>query len=383
MGQLISDTSEDEQHEDLDSAFSGNFKNWKMENKLISRETISAIQSHLTKGNIQKTSSVISAALKEIGNIPINIAVTAESGAGKSSFINALRGIEHEEEDAAPISVLKTPTERAAYTHPNIPNVTIWDLPCIGTTNFQPKDYLKHVKFHEYDCFIIASATRFQKSAIDLAKVGRCMMKNVYFVRTKVDCDLKYAKKCKPSTFNREKILEEMWSYILNKLQKDNIHEPKIFLVSNNDSSQYDFPILKNILLNILPSERHNTMLLIFDIAKAAIDTKRDSLKQAMWLEALKAGSLATLPVAGIINDKDIEKLKTSLSHYQDIFGVNDASLQGFAKDLQVPVEQLKAIIKSPNLLKLENEETIQEKILKYLEIFWSANESLFYGSLL
>jgi hypothetical protein len=53
---------------------------------------------------------------------------------------------------------------------------------------------------------------------------------------------------------------------------------------------------------------------------------------------------------------------------------VDDVSLEVFAKDLQVPVEQLKEIIKSPILLKTKNEETMGEILLRYLEIFASAN---------
>jgi hypothetical protein len=72
-----------------------------------------------------------------------------------------------------------------------------------------------------------------------------------------------------------------------------------------------------------------------------------------------------------------LEKLEANLNHYRTVFGVDDVSLKVFAKDLQVPVKQLKKIIKSPTLLKTKNEETIGGKLLRYLEIFASANGGL------
>lgn len=119
--------------------------------------------------------------------------MTGESGAGKSSFINALIGIRPEEEGAAEVGVVETTMERTPYQHPKIKTLTLWDLPGIGTQKFPPKTYLEKVKFKEYDFFIIASATRFTKLELDLAIAIRILKKNYYFVRTKVDIDLNHA----------------------------------------------------------------------------------------------------------------------------------------------------------------------------------------------
>uniref|UniRef100_A0A8C0ZN02 IRG-type G domain-containing protein n=1 Tax=Castor canadensis TaxID=51338 RepID=A0A8C0ZN02_CASCN len=378
MGQLFSDTPNDKQNQDLASSFNGYFKNFKMDSKIISQDTIDMIELHLRKGNIQGANSVINAALKEIDATILNIAVTGESGAGKSSFINALRGVGHEEKDAAPIGAVETTMHRVPYKHRNIPNVIIWDLPGIGTMHFQPKDYLEKVKFSEYDFFIIISSTRFTKNDVDLAKAIRNMKKNFYFVRSKVDFDLWNEKHCKPSTYDREKVLQQIRNHCVNSFKKNKLDEPQIFLISNNNSSEYDFPILMDTLIKDLPAQkRHIFMLSLLNVTEAAIDRKRESLRQFIWLEALKAGTLATFPTVGIFKDNDLEKLEANLNHYRTVFGVDDVSLKVFAKDLQVPVKQLKKIIKSPTLLKTKNEETIGGKLLRYLEIFASANGGL------
>uniref|UniRef100_A0A8C0XKF7 IRG-type G domain-containing protein n=1 Tax=Castor canadensis TaxID=51338 RepID=A0A8C0XKF7_CASCN len=345
MGQELSDESNGEEHQDWDSRFATYFKNLRLGNKIISQETIHSIKLLLTKGNIQEVISAINDALQEIVDTPINIAVTGLSGAGKSSFINTLRGVGHEEEDAAPTGVLPMTMHRTPYTHPQIPSVVLWDLPGIGTTNLHAKDYFKKVKFNEYDFFIIISSTRVTQHDLDLAKEIRNMKKDFYFVRTKVDNALKYEETCKPITFQREKVLHQIRYCCIDALKQNNIDEPQIFLVSNKNSSEYDFPMLNDILSKELLAQKNNFMLSLLNIAEAAIERKQESLKHLIRLEALKVELLPHLH--NIIKESDVEKLKESLHEYQVIFGVDDASLQSLAKDWHVSVEQIKENVKS------------------------------------
>ncbi|EGV95181.1 Interferon-inducible GTPase 1 [Cricetulus griseus] len=317
MGQSSSETAKDEGHGDLLPSFTAYFKKMKRGNKIISQEIIHSIELHLKKGNIQGASSVISDALKNIDSAPINIAVTGESGAGKSSFINALRRVGPEDKGAAAVGVVET--------------------------------------------------------TMTLLKAIRFMKKNYYFVRTKVDMDLDNEKKSKPRTFDREKILQKMRSYCESTFSQNNMDVPQIFLISNSDLSDYDFQVLMDSLINDLPAQkRHNFTLSISNITEAAIDRKDESIQQYIWLEAFKSVLLATLPAVGILRD-DVEKLKVKLKRYQEIFGVDDESLEVMAKDLKVSVEQLKKIIKSPYLMETKKEETLREMILKYVEKFASA----------
>ncbi|KAK7810345.1 hypothetical protein U0070_009379 [Myodes glareolus] len=372
MGQLFSDTSKNEDRGDLESSFTAYFRNTKKESKIITQETIDSIELHLTKGNIQGANSIIRDVLKNIDNIPINVAVTGEFGVGKSSLINALMGVGPEDEGAAEVGVVQTTMRRTAYKHPKIQTLTLWDLPGIGTVNFPPKDYLEKVKFQEYDFFIIVSATRFKSLELDLAKAIRFMKKNYYFVRTKVDNDLENEKQCNPRTFDREKAMQKIRSICVNIFNQNNMDAPQIFLISNSNLSDYDFPVLMDTLVKDLPAQkRHNLMLFLANITEAAIERKRNSVQQTIWLEACKAGLLATVPVVGILRD-DVEKLKEKLNHYRVLFGVDDASLEAIAKDSQVPVEELKKMIKSPYLLENEGE-TLGEMFFKYMEKFASA----------
>ncbi|XP_028630103.1 interferon-inducible GTPase 1-like [Grammomys surdaster] len=382
MGQLFSDTSKNEGNGELVASFKTYFKNFKIENKIISQETIDLIESYLNKGNLHEANSLISDALKNIDKAPINIAVTGESGGGKSSFINALRGIGHEDEGAAQVGVEETTMKRTSYKHPKIKTLTVWDLPGIGTQKFPPKTYLEEVKFKEYDFFVIVSVTRFTKLELELAKAIGMMKKNYYFVRTKVDDDLKNEKISKPRTFEREKTLKQIRSYSVNTFRENNMAVPPIYLVSNHDVSDYDFPVLMDTMIKDLNAQKHhNFMLSLPGITEAAIDRKHKATQQFIWLEAFKAGVLATFPIVGILMDSDVETLTERSNHYRKLFGVDDESLEILAKNCKVSVEKVKEIIKSHHLLKTNREETLgdvtRETLLKCLEIFASANGGL------
>uniref|UniRef100_A0A8C6A333 IRG-type G domain-containing protein n=1 Tax=Marmota marmota marmota TaxID=9994 RepID=A0A8C6A333_MARMA len=350
MGQQFSGTPAHDQHHDLASSFTAHLKNLEVENEIISQETISLIELQLKKGNIEEATFAINSVLEKNNNAQLNIAVTGESGAGKSSFVNALRGIGHEEKDAALIGVVEMTMKRTPYIHPDFPNVIIWDLPGIGITKFQPKHYLENVKFREYDFFIIVSATRFKKNDLDLAKTIKIKKKDFYFVRTKVDCDLKNAQISKPTTFDREKVLQQIREDCVINFKSNNINKPQIFLISNCDLSKYDFPILKDKLLKDLLVQKHRDfMLSLLKIIDRAILRNRYFLKQFTWLEELKSKILATLPVESITN----------------VLVWDDASLQIVAENLHVPLEQFQ------NLLKIsKNTFEIFEDVLAFYKHF-------------
>ncbi|GAB1301767.1 Interferon-inducible GTPase 1 [Apodemus speciosus] len=373
MGQLFS--SPKNEHQDLASSFTEYFKKFKTGNKIISQEIITSVELSMTKGNIHEANSAIRDALKEIDSTPLNVAVTGESGAGKSSFINALRGIGHEEKGAAKTGVVETTMERHPYKHPNMPSVVFWDLPGIGTTNFPPKTYLEKMKFYEYDFFIIISATRFKKNDIDLAKAVSMMKKEFYFVRTKVDSDLRNEEECKPRTFDREKVLQDIRLNCVRNFKENDMDEPPIFLISNRNFSDYDFPIMMDKLISDLPVyKRHNFMLSLPNITDSAIEMKQQFLKQRIWLEAFAADLLSIIPSLSFTLVSDLEILKNSMKLYRTVFGVDDQSLQNLARDWQMPMDQVEDMMKSPKVFKPTDEETVQGRLSRYYEEFCLAN---------
>ncbi|KAK7809990.1 hypothetical protein U0070_015727 [Myodes glareolus] len=344
------------------------FNNFKRESQILSEEAITSIKTHIENNNLQEALSVINNALKDVENAPLSIAVTGETGTGKSSFINALRGVGQEDEGAAPTGVKETTMERTSYLHPKLPQVKIWDLPGIGTTSFTPENYLTKMKFREYDFFIIISASRFKENDAQLAKAIAKTKMNFYFVRTKIDNELYNEKKSKPKSFNSENVLMKIREDCSKQLKDALSSEPPVFLVSNFDTSKYDFPKLESKLLYDLPAhKRHVFMLSLSSVTEDTINLKRESQKQKIFLEALKAGAWATIPFVGVIRD-ELEDLDETFNQFRSYFGLDDASLEKIANEFNISLNELKAHLWFPSLFAENDHVSFRTKLENYIE---------------
>ena len=180
-------------------------------------QPVEEIRDALKKNNPALAIEKIQEYLDKQNNTTLNIAITGESGSGKSTFINAFRGVDNKAEGAAPTGCVETTSVVTPYPHPNYPNVTLWDLPGVGTTKFPADQYLNHVGFETFDFFIIISATRFTENDVKLAQEIQRMKKKFYFVRSKIDSDL----------YNERRSQREFSETETKKLIKDNCIQGK------------------------------------------------------------------------------------------------------------------------------------------------------------
>uniref|UniRef100_A0A3B4H082 IRG-type G domain-containing protein n=1 Tax=Pundamilia nyererei TaxID=303518 RepID=A0A3B4H082_9CICH len=199
--------------------------------------------------------------IKQQNNIPLNIAITGESGAGKSTFVNAFRGLCDDEEGAAPTGVTETTSEATPYPHPKYPNVILWDLPGIGTTKFPAKKYLKLVGFEKFDFFIIISTTRFTENDVKLAQEIQKMKKKFYFVRSKVDNDIRAERRNRH--FSEERTLTKIRDDCVQRLGGLGFESPQVFLVSSFELHLYDFNLLHQTLDKDLPKNKRDALLFV------------------------------------------------------------------------------------------------------------------------
>lgn len=107
----------------------------------------------LENNNLPEAAGKIKDYMEELNKVTLDVAIIGESGAGKSTFVNAFRGLGDEEEGSALTGPVQTTLEPVAYPHPHFPNAQLWDLPGVGTPDFKAEDYLKQVEFDRFDFF--------------------------------------------------------------------------------------------------------------------------------------------------------------------------------------------------------------------------------------
>ncbi|XP_044138599.1 interferon-inducible GTPase 5-like [Bufo gargarizans] len=327
---------------------------------IITTEEVQEIRSALEDGDLCKATEKLSESLKEIENAPLNIAITGESGTGKSTFVNAIRGMDDEEEGSARTGVVETTKKPMSYPHPQYPNVNVWDLPGIGTPDFVADNYLQSVDFSRYDFFIIMSSERFKQNDILLAKAIQKMDKKFYFVRSKVDSDLLASEKRRKKTYNEQNILKEIRDHCIQSLKDGGIIEPQVFLLSCLDLDKYDFQEMQDTLEMELPKhKRHIFLISLPTISLPILQKKREALRKDIWKLATLSCAVATVPIPGLSVACDIGILVKAMNNYRKAFGLDERSLKKLANKFGKDVSELISVIKSPLVIQEINKELV------------------------
>uniref|UniRef100_A0A673JKX7 Interferon-inducible GTPase 1-like n=2 Tax=Sinocyclocheilus rhinocerous TaxID=307959 RepID=A0A673JKX7_9TELE len=175
--------------------------------------------------------------LEVFGRFKIDIAVTGESGAGKSSLINAFLGLNPDDAGAAPTGAVETTKQATMYQHPNLPHVRLWDLPGMGTPSFGSKSYVKTMNFDLYDMFMVVISERVRENNMLLFDEIEQKKKPYYFIRTKIDNDMRSQRKKKQ--FSEIHELDQM-RQDCKKYLKEKKLDPHVFLVSTIDTQNYE-----------------------------------------------------------------------------------------------------------------------------------------------
>ncbi|XP_048010218.1 interferon-inducible GTPase 5-like [Megalobrama amblycephala] len=310
------------------------------------------------ESTLEKATAKAKEKIDQLLNVSLNIAVTGKTGSGKSSFINALRGVSEDDDGAAPTGVTETTMKATMYEHPTVPNVKIWDLPGIGSPNFKADKYLKEVKLDTYDFFIILNSERFMQNDVMLAKEIRKQKKNFYFVRSKIDNDIRAEEKKKG--FDEQKVL----SIIREDCQKNlkELGDPKVFLMSSFDLDKYDFEIFQNTLEAELPIHKRSALLQAWPLCStASLEKKIKFFEGMIWAASLASAGIAVVPVPGLSAACDASMVLLFLTRCYYAFGLDDGSLSRLSEKVNKPLLE--------HLAKSKFASAIREKTIARLQV--------------
>uniref|UniRef100_A0A7S3YLQ8 IRG-type G domain-containing protein n=1 Tax=Lotharella globosa TaxID=91324 RepID=A0A7S3YLQ8_9EUKA len=169
-----------------------------------------------------------------------NLAITGNSGTGKSSLNNAMRGLKPRDDGAAAVGVKETTLEPTPY------DITVdghemkmYDLPGAGTPKFPLDTYVRNMGIKYFDLVIVASAGRFTENDLELMDELRRNGVPFFALRTKIDLELRNAESDGTSADETiQKIRTDLEHYTM-------LPSDKIYMVSSRRPEEFDFQRLK------------------------------------------------------------------------------------------------------------------------------------------
>uniref|UniRef100_A0A3Q2W0B8 IRG-type G domain-containing protein n=1 Tax=Haplochromis burtoni TaxID=8153 RepID=A0A3Q2W0B8_HAPBU len=327
---------------------------------------IEALENNDTAAATEK----IQECLEKQEKIPLNIAITGESGAGKSTFINAFRGIDHKDERAARTGAVETTMELTKYPHPNYPNVLFWDLPGIGTTNFPADEYLKKMEFEKFDFFIIISDTRFRENDVKLALEIQKMEKKFYFVRSKIDNDVR-AEERTQKDFSLEKSLEGIKR---NCIQGETGFCFVCFfssLTSKNQTRSLLRILLWTLINKELPAHKRDVLLFAMpNINMEIINKKKEAFQAKIKLYSAGSAMAAGVPIPFLSVTVDLTIMVKAIVDYLTGFGLDEPSLERLSSTSGVSLDELHAVLKSPLAAKNITNDLVLKEGSRFIPLF-------------
>ncbi|XP_077192590.1 interferon-inducible GTPase 5-like [Paroedura picta] len=333
--------------------------------KALIGEELQKLKDEMQNQNLADVIKESESNLKLLNNTTLDIAITGVSGVGKSSLVNALRGMTDYEKDAAETGVTETTLTRKKYTHPRFPKVTLWDLPGTGTPLFVPKKYLKDVHFEEYDFFIIVASHRFTSNDVLLAHEIQKLKKKFYYVRTKVDVSIDSERK-KPN-FNEEKYLEKMRTNCCDNL-RDVKPIPMVFLISRWDLELYDFPLLLQTLESDMGGLKRDDLITALPaFSREVLEKKKAAMEAHIRKIARVSCVIGAIPVPGLSVNCNIGILVETMRYFCNIFGLDAGSLNRLSNRVGKPVDVLRSAIKKSPMVSQVTAEFVIDLLSKSL----------------
>ena len=280
--------------------------------------------------------------------IPLDVAVIGGSGVGKSSYINAIRGMTADDEGAAPVAVTETTTEVRSFPHPDNEMLRLWDLPGFGTKKFSRENYLAKIEVDRFDFFLLMTANRFRADDIWLIDELRKQGKKYFFVRTKIAEDVANNKKAHPHTHSEEEVVTEIRESTATHLKEEGCDNVPIFLIDNYELQKFEFKDLKMRLIEDFPELKKSALVFTLQAtSERIIRLKVDELRARIWTKSALSTGVALVPVPGLSLGIDLAIVVSEANFYFKQLGLDNESLQRYCRQYSLDYDKVRSIVDS------------------------------------
>ncbi|KAI5995099.1 interferon-inducible GTPase-domain-containing protein [Pisolithus albus] len=157
-----------------------------------------------------------------------HFAVAGVAGSGKSSLINAIRGVENRHQDAAETGVVETTVTTGRYPDPNPDLPFVWyDIPGAGTLHQPDWLYFNAQGLFVFDCVIVLFDNHFTET--DIAILTNCSRFQIptYIVRSKADVHIRNIMTA------RERFIADTRANVKRNLKQAELPDQWVYMVSN------------------------------------------------------------------------------------------------------------------------------------------------------
>ncbi|KAL9953047.1 hypothetical protein ACROYT_G040398 [Oculina patagonica] len=317
------------------------------DSELINAEDLEEVKEYIKQNGVSKIKELFKKKLEKWQDVEVNIGITGDTGAGKSSFINAIRGLNDDDHMAAPVGVTEMTVQPTWYDHPTNPKIKFCDLPGIGSPKYPDiETYCKEVKLEELHAFLIFTSTRFTDNDSQLAKKIEMMDKKFFFIRAKIDQDVQAEKR--KWLFNEDATLKRIQTNCSTNLAELLRNEEDIFLISNHDPAKWDFDRLSQAILDALPIYQRESLTLSLSILTSSssiiLQRKVEILRRRMWIIASISASVAVFPIPGLSIAMDLLLIMEEISFYRSQLGIPQEGSDRFAMLSGTTQKEVKAI---------------------------------------
>jgi small GTP-binding protein len=279
-----------------------------------------ALDEHL-KRELRSRSDKARAELDEFERTKVHVALIGETGAGKSSLINAIVG----SKVAKTGGTGETTQQAQAVPHEEIDGLVFWDLPGCGTPNHPRETYIERQGLlRNFDVFVLVTDKRIRQGDEWLYRTlckehGRPF----FVVRTHFDQVVDET----PEAEARRLIEEDI------RKQLSAGRDLALYIVALKGPSSYDLGKLVEDIVNALSGwKQDKAVMAVAAVTEDILRKKRDAAEKIVGRYALVSAANGLNPVPGLDISVDVGVLEMMAIHVVSAYGLRDDQLDYAAR---------------------------------------------------